>query len=188
MKALVVFESMFGNTRHIAEAIADGLRSSIPTEVVLAGDAGSTDLGDVQLVVVGAPTHVRGLAGKRSREGAVADVAKHPDHILEAERRESGVREWLQEGKRRGGCRAVAFDTRLDKSVVLTGSAARVIQRRLGGAGFTSFDKAHSFKVTGMAGPLAPGEVERAGQWGEAMGRTLTRVATAPMTVEKSAR
>ncbi|MEP7112452.1 MAG: flavodoxin [Ilumatobacteraceae bacterium] len=187
MKALVVFESMFGNTRHIAEAIADGLRMSIPTEVVLAGDAGATELGDVQLVVVGGPTHAWGLVGKRSRAGVVADVAKHPDHILEAAASDSGVREWLKEVKRSVACRAVAFDTRFDKPMILTGSAARVIQRRLGGVGFSRFDKPHSFKVTGMAGPLAPGEVERARQWGEAMGRTL-RVATAPMTMEKSAR
>ena len=72
MKAIVVFESMYGNTRHIAEAIADGLRWSMPTEAVLARDAAGMDLVDVELVVVGGPTHAWGLSSKRTREGAKA--------------------------------------------------------------------------------------------------------------------
>jgi hypothetical protein len=173
MKALVVYESMYGNTRHVAEAIAGGLRSSMPTDIVLARDATALDLDHMDLVVAGAPTHAWGLSGQRSREAAVLKAAKHPDHLLDCVPCGPGVREWLREVKGHGMCRGVAFDTRLAKPKLLTGSAGWAIQRGLHRAGFSSFGTAHSFKVTGMAGPLATGEIERAQQWGEAMGRTI---------------
>jgi hypothetical protein len=141
MKALVVFESVYGNTRHIAEAVADGLRGSIPTELMRVGDAFDVDLSDVQLLVVG---------------------AQGP-----------GVREWLHRLPRQRGCRGVAFDTRFDKPKLLTGCASRSIQRGLHAAGFPAFGEPHSFLVTGTAGPLAFGEIERAREWGEAMGRMI---------------
>jgi len=173
MKAIVVYESMFGNTRHIAEAIADGLRLSIPTNLWLARDATHADLHGVELVVVGGPTHAWGISSRRTRDAAVIDAAKNPDHLLENASAVAGVREWLQSMKREGRCRAVAFDTRLRKPKMLTGSAARAIQRKLHRAGFTTFDRGHSFTVNGAAGPLSPGEIERAQQWGEAMGRKI---------------
>ena len=188
MKAIVVFESMYGNTRHIAEAIADGLRWSMPTEAVLARDAAGMDLVDVELVVVGGPTHAWGLSSKRTREGAKQDAAKHPDHILDAAQPSIGIREWLENAHFHHQCRGVSFDTRLDKPQALTGSAAKSIERRFHRVGLTSFDKPHSFKVTGMAGPLAPGEIERAAQWGEAMGRTLVPQTERRLTPSRSAR
>jgi Flavodoxin domain len=188
MKAVVVFESMFGNTRHIAEAIADGLRWTMPTEVVLARAAGEIDLGGVELVVVGAPTHAWGLSSKRTRQGAAQEATKHPDHLLEAVTQDPGVREWLDGVRCSGSCRGVSFDTRLDKPRLLTGSAARSIQRRLRGAGFATFDKPHSFQVTGMAGPLAAGEIDRAQQWGEAMGRTIVPLTERRLTPYRTVR
>jgi hypothetical protein len=184
MKALVVYESMYGNTRHVAEAIAEGLRLSIPTNVWLARDAAVADLDDVELVVVGGPTHAWGISSRRSRDAAVIEAAKHPDHLLENASVVAGVREWLHAMKRQGCCRAVAFDTRLRKPMLVTGSAARAIQRKLHGAGFTTFDKGHSFTVTSTAGPLSPGEIERAQQWGESMGRKILNLTTvhAPQT------
>ena len=187
MRAIVVFESMYGNTRHIAEAIADGLRWSIPTEVVIAGDAADMDLEDVDLVVVGGPTHAWGLSSKRTREGAKKDAIKHPDHVLDDAQAAIGIREWLQNAHFHHACRGVSFDTRLDKPQALTGSAARSIQRRLRHAGLTSFDRPQSFRVTGMAGPLAPGEIERAGQWGEAMGRTIVPRTEKKLAASRSA-
>jgi hypothetical protein len=184
MKALVVYESMFGNTRHIAEAVAAGLRLSIPTNLWLARDAGVADLDDVELVVVGGPTHAWGISSRRTRDAAAIDALKHPDHLLENASVGAGVREWLNAMKRQGCCRAVAFDTRLGKPKLLTGSAARAIQRKLHSAGFTTFDRGHSFTVTATAGPLSPGEIERAQRWGLAMGRKLLslRAADAPQT------
>jgi hypothetical protein len=115
------------------------------------------------------------------------DAAKHPDHHLEAgPPLEPGVREWLHKLKKQCPRRGVAFDTRLDKPKTVTGSAARAIQQGLRAAGFAYFGESHSFMVTGTAGTLAPGEAERAQQWGEAMGRMLVRI-TSPLAMPQRA-
>jgi hypothetical protein len=141
MNALVVFESGYGSTRQIAEAVADGLRGSIPTELMCVSDAHDVDLSTVRLLVVGG-------------HGPAA-------------------REWLHQLPRHRSCRGVAFDTRFDKPTLLTGCAAKSIQRGLQAAGFSAFGEPHSFLVTGTAGPLTFGEIEPAREWGEAMGRMI---------------
>ena len=94
MKALVVYESMFGNTRHIAEAIADGIATVDPHRgrAWLTTQERSISM-DVELVVVGAPTHAWGLSRKRTREGAAAgcgQASRSPARVrLGNERRRS---------------------------------------------------------------------------------------------------
>jgi len=71
-RALVIFESMFGNTRKIAEAMADGLTSRFVTDLIEVGLAPTRIAEDVSLVVVGGPTHafgsvVRGPVKMRQR-------------------------------------------------------------------------------------------------------------------------
>ena len=173
MKALVVFESMYGNTRHIAEAIAEGLLGSITTELMCVREAGDVDLSEVRLLVVGAPTHARSLSRATTRASAARDTTGHADRLLESISQGPGVRDWLRRLPRQRNCRGVAFDTRFDDQTLHTGSAARSIQRGLHAAGFHSFGEPHSFLVTGSAGPLAFGEIERAREWGEAMGRMI---------------
>lgn len=63
--ALVVFESMFGNTAEVARAVARGLDDHAPTEVVEVGAASARLAEDVDLVVVGGPTHAFGLSRLR---------------------------------------------------------------------------------------------------------------------------
>lgn len=188
MKALVVFESMFGNTRHVAEAIAEGLSLALPTEIAPARHPEAIELDDVGLVVVGAPTHAWGLSSTRTRDAAAMDGAKRLDHLLDATPLGPGVREWLHDQKGRHACRGAAFDTRIDKPKALTGSAARTIQRHLRHAGFETLATPHSFRVTGTAGPLASGEIDRARQWGEALGRTFVATTVAPTTHARSGR
>jgi len=170
---------MYGNTRHIADAIAEGLRTSVEAEVRLVGDVRAEDVSAAQLVVVGAPTHAWSLSRRSTRQSAATDAGKHAATV-DVAAVEVGVREWLRDVTPQRGCRSAAFDTRLDKPHFFTGSAMRAIERGLLAAGFSIFGKSHSFRVTGSTGPLAVGELERATQWGEAMGRTLVQVVSAP--------
>ena len=70
MRALVVYESMYGNTRDVAKAVADGLATRMPVQLTEVG-AAPTILGDdIGLLVVGAPTHAHGMSKPDSRESA----------------------------------------------------------------------------------------------------------------------
>ena len=67
--ALVVYESMFGNTAAIARAIADGLAAKLDVQIVEVSKAPTT-LGEIDLVVAGGPTHVFGLSRPSTRRSA----------------------------------------------------------------------------------------------------------------------
>lgn len=157
-RALVIYESMFGNTRAIAEAVADGLRSRFVTEVVEVSDAPVEIPGDVSLVVIGGPTHAFGLSRPRTREEAAGQADEPVDPT-------TGLREWLDDVNRpRAGVAAGAFDTRIDKPCV-PGSAARAAERRLRKLGFRIAANAESFYVSDTKGPLVDRELERAQRW-----------------------
>ena len=158
MRSLVVYESWFGNTRHIAERIARALQEEGQVELLSVDDPVPA-LEDVDLLVVGAPTHVHGLSGKRSREAAVDQGGLGETGI--------GVRGFIAElPDGAGGPRVAAFDTRANKSVLLVGSAARGIARRLRDRGYRLAVEPESFFVRGTPGPLEEGELERAMEWG----------------------
>ncbi|MDD7939517.1 flavodoxin domain-containing protein [Actinomycetospora lutea] len=161
-RALVVFESMYGNTEAIARAIADGLATGVPVDVVEVGAAPSTPGDDVDLLVVGGPTHAFGMTRASTRR----DAATKAEGALVS--RGPGVREWLAALPARPGLRAAAFDTRVGHPRV-PGSAARAIRRRLRRGGAIAVDGPHSFYVEGTDGPLSPGELERARAWGTAL-------------------
>lgn len=168
MKSLVVYESWFGNTRRIAEEIAAELRREGEVDVVSV-DETLPSLEGVDLLVVGAPTHVHGLSSKRSRQGALEQGADGAVGI--------GVRGWI-DALPDGTCgpRIAAFDTRANKPVLLVGSAARGITRRLRERGYTLAAEPQSFFVEGTPGPLEEGELERAAEWG----RTLANEVMSP--------
>jgi hypothetical protein len=152
MRATVICESSFGNTRAIAEAIAEALDA----EVLSAGDP--IELDEVDLLVVGAPTHVHGIPSERSRKAAVDQGGSDGP----------GVRDWLDDLPHGSG-RAAAFDTRFDKPAFLTGSAAKGIARRLRRRGFELVAEPESFFVLATEGPLKDGELERAAEWALAL-------------------
>ena len=163
-RALVVFESMFGNTQTIAEAVAEGLSSRIPTDLLEVGAASDVLADDVELLVVGGPTHAFGMSRPRTREDATRQAG---GHVVSAR---TGLREWLASLERRAGnVAAAAFDTRIDKPRV-PGSAARGAEKRLRKLGFRITAPSESFYVTGVAGPLVDGETERAHIWGQELG------------------
>lgn len=159
LKALIVYESMYGNTLQIAEAIAEGLSRTMDVEMFEVGVAPS-DPGDFDLLAVGGPTHQFGLSRKSSREQA-ADDADGP--LISAG---IGIREWIGGlGKVQSGA-AVAFDTSIRKPN-LPGSAARGAAKRLKRLGYRMLLPGEPFLVEGATGPITDGELERARQWGE---------------------
>jgi Flavodoxin len=161
MRALVVFESMFGNTQTIANAIADGLSARVAVGVVEVGDAPTVIDEQIDLIVVGGPTHAFGLSRPATRQSA-ADQAVNG--VISAG---SGLREWLAAIPEGSSRVAVAtFDTRVDRPH-LPGSAARAAQKRLRRLGLRVVLPSESFSVTGTEGPLVDGELERVVAWGE---------------------
>lgn len=168
MKVLVIFESMYGNTRHVAEAIAQGIGEAAAVTIVAAADARDEDLTAYDLVVVGGPTHVHGMSRPTTRHGAV-EAAERPDNplTLEPDAESDGVREWLASLGQVTG-KAAAFDTRLDANPLLTGRASKSIGKKLRKAGFTLVAEPESFLVDKRT-VLAPGEAERASRWGRAL-------------------
>lgn len=167
MRAMVVYESMFGNTQRIATAIADGLATSLGVQVVEVGTADGPPGEDVDLLVVGGPTHAFGLSRAATRQSA-AEQAGGP--VVSAN---GGIREWLDVlPKARPGRRAVAFDTRIDKRWI-PGAACRGAAKRLRAAGYRLAAPPESFYVTDSPGPLRDGELDRARWWGQRVGETL---------------
>ena len=166
MRAVVVFESMFGNTKAVAEAVAEGVSEQMPVTVVEVGDAPKSIGANVDLVVVGAPTHAFGLSRAQTR----ADAARQASHGLVS--KGIGLREWLSTARAESpGIVAAAFDTRIRH---VPGSAARAARRRLRDLGYRADVPAESFFVAGTPGPLADGELARARKWGNELATTAT--------------
>ncbi|MFF1635312.1 flavodoxin family protein [Leifsonia sp. NPDC058248] len=174
MKTTVVYESMFGNTRQIAEAIADGVRSSGEVVVLPVSDAPEST-ADSDLLIVGAPTHTHGLSRPESRIEAgqwADDPAK--DLQLEPNAEGLGVREWLA-SVTAVAPRFAAFDTRADIARLLSGSAAAKIEKNLHKLGSNPITASESYLVDKQS-RLEIGELERAREWGRQIGATLGSV------------
>ena len=173
MRALVVYESMYGNTHDVARHIADGLRPTFEVTVMPAARTTPEDVAEMDLVVVGSPTHVHGLP-RRSTRRAAAEAALQAGGELEldADAVGRGVREWFDEiGDHQSGL-AAAFDTRIDMSKALTGRASRGIERRLRHRGFDVVAESESFLVD-KKNRLLAGEEQRAMEWGRTLAASL---------------
>ena len=174
MRAVIVVESMFGNTDEIAKAVAAGLSQTlesarIDVKVVPVTEAPEAVPDNVDFLVVGGPTHAFGLTRERTREDAVRQGG-HPMGGADV-----GVREWLAAAPQAHGHVAfAAFDTRVEKKG-LPGSAAKGIDKRLRHLGYERLHGPASFYVEGIDGPLRPGEVERARAWGSELATRLSR-------------
>lgn len=164
MRAIVVYESMFGNTHRIAEAIAEGIGNGAAAcgiESVVNFDQ------DFDLLVVGGPTHAHSLSRASTRRVAVDRAMKGERHLDGDVDPAVGVREWLA-GLSLSGVAAAAFDTRMSAPAFFTGRASRAIARRLQRAGAVLIAAPTSFLVT-KQDELVEGELARA----FALGRTL---------------
>ena len=161
MNAIVVYESMYGNTRRIADAIAEGLGGAMVAGV----HEEPAELDSVDLLIVGGPTHLHGLATSLSRRMAAEAAGEDGAEVDPGATEGPGLRKWMHALPHREGALAAAFDTRLDRSTALTGTAAQAIGRRLRRRGHTVVGTA-SFLVEDAIGPLEDGEIDRARRWG----------------------
>lgn len=153
MKALVVFESFFGNTEKIANAVAGGLAAHCEVTVLRVADTRPEQFKAFDLVVVGSPTR-----GFQPSDGTKALLKALPAGALQ-------------------GVKVAAFDTRMDVKEVnnafltfmekIFGYAAEPIGKALVKAGGTLTGKPQGYFVHGSEGPLWDGELERAAAWGE---------------------
>ncbi|WP_063020032.1 flavodoxin family protein [Nocardia niwae] len=159
MRARIIYESMFGNTAAVADAIAQGLGEHAEVEVVHVSAAAEVCGPTLNLLVVGGPTHAFGLSRPQTRR----DAAKLTDIPIATG---IGVREWLAATLPvPAGRRALAFGTKVAKPPWLAGSAARGIGKRLCRLGYSLADQPVDFLVADTTGPLAPGELDRARVW-----------------------
>jgi hypothetical protein len=165
MRAVVVYESMYGNTHRVAEAIGEGLRKAGTVDVVSVGQAGFDLLADADLLVVGGPTHVHGMSRPSTRRAAIEETRK-PGSQLQPDGSAGGpgIRDWLSQLVQGGG-NAAAFDTRLGGRPTLTGQASKGIARELRHRGRTMVTSPESFIVT-KGNELHPGEIARARAFG----------------------
>ena len=124
MKVTVVYESMFGNTRKVAEAISDGVREADPdahVECVAVGRAAAELIYSTNLLIVGGPTHLRLMTTDSSRKRHIsrekkAEAKGKPPHELEPEAEGPGLREWFYPdvaGQRVAPCRRFRHSRRL---------------------------------------------------------------------------
>ncbi|MEA3377444.1 MAG: flavodoxin family protein [Anaerolineae bacterium] len=151
VKALVVYDSVFGNTEQVAHAIGDALGSPKETETLRVTDAEPEALTKVDVLVVGSPT--RGFRATPATKNLLKRIPA------------GGLR----------GVRVAAFDTRfaveeMDSALLkflvgLFGYAAKPIADRLRRKGGELAVPPEGFIVEGTEGPLREGELERAAEW-----------------------
>ncbi len=135
MKSLVIYDSNFGNTKRIAEAIAEELDTTAVSIVHISVEA----LKNLDLLVVGSP--INGWRPSKKMNDFLANV---PDGKLMH-------------------VKATAFDTRV--KLFIHGDAAGKIAHVLEKAGATIISKPQGFLVKGNEGPLLDGEIAKAKTW-----------------------
>ncbi len=154
MNAVIYCASRSGNTRAVADAIAEGLRAYGPTSLHLLDGTGSSHIDPgADIVLVGGPTEGHGMT-----DAVTTFLDRLPDG-------------WLR------GRAAAAFDTRLSWPRWLSGSAAAGITKRLQASGACIVAGPESFIVS-TTPELHAGELERARAWGAALGERLHATST----------
>jgi hypothetical protein len=173
MRAVVVYESMYGNTHLVAAAISQGLVGGGEVSVVPVDEATAELLDGADLLVVGGPTHIHGMSRPSTRKGAI-DAAAKPDSglTLDPDAEGPGLRDWF-DALGSLDAEAAAFDTRMDGPPALTGRASKGIARRLRHHGLHLVEEPESFLVS-KENHLEPGEEAHARAWGEKLAARFT--------------
>lgn len=173
MNAMVVYDSAFGNTEQIAQAIGNSLGNQENVGIVRVGDVQVGQLMELELLIVGSPT-------QRFRPTpAISGLLKRIPR--------NGLK----------GVKVAAFDTRLTSREInetpvlaffvrIYGFAARPIANRLEQKGGSPVAPPQGFFVAGMKGPLVQGELERAVDWARQITAEMQR-ADAPRALHPSA-
>lgn len=152
MKTFVVYDSFFGHTEKVAQAIANALESKCEVSLRRVNEVTPEQLQGVELLVAGSPTR-----GFTMSEQTAAFIKTIPA---------GGIQ----------GMKVAAFDTRMPikdvNNIIYTvfsslfGFAAKKIAQRLEKKGGTLLLPPEGFAVRGSEGPLKEGELERAAEWG----------------------
>ena len=160
MNAVVVYESLWGNTAAIAHAIAAGIGEG--AVALSTGEATPERIAGADLIVAGAPLLGFSLPTEQMREG----IRKQPQGPP-ADLSNPSLRSWL-ETVPASSARGATFETRIWWS---PGSAAKTAASALRERGYRVDSPGGRFVVTGKYGPLKDGELERAEAWGAALAR-----------------
>jgi flavodoxin len=141
MKAIVLYDSVHGNTEIVARAIGDALTGEV--SVHRAGEGSAAKMEAIDLLIVGSPTH-----GGWFTEAIKDWLDQVPTTVLQA-------------------ARAAAFDTRTPPTILsrIFGFAAPRIARSLEKKGAALVGEPGGFIVKGIKGPLKEGEAQRAAAW-----------------------
>jgi flavodoxin len=164
MNAIVVYESVWGNTAAVARAIAEGFgpqARAFATDEVAAEEIATADL-----IVAGSPVFGFSLPTEGMRERILrgeTDAGSPPDLS------HPSLRSWL-ENVPVGRGRCAAFETRIWWS---PRGATGTIEKRLSALGYSPIAKAQKFVVRDKYGPLRDGELDRARQWGRELKRAV---------------
>ncbi len=145
MNALVVFDSQYGNTERIAQAIAEALRASGQARTARISAMGPGELQGIDMLIIGSPT--QGWRPTAPTQSFLRSLS----------------------ADRLRGVNVTCFDTRFQKPHWLTGSAANVMGKRLHDLGVPLIAPPESFFVRDTEGPLYAGELERAADWARAL-------------------
>lgn len=164
MRTLIVHESLFGNTKAVADAITRGLsrgKEFDEVDLMRSDEAPGVIPEDVSLLIVGGPTHAFSMTRESTRKDAETKGA--------VERVQRGIREWIEAVVPRPELPVITFDTRV-KVKLLPGSAAKSAVKALRARGFRRAEQGETFWVEDTDGPLKDGELQRAEEWGQGLG------------------
>jgi flavodoxin len=150
MKTLVVYFSKYGNTQKVAETITSTCDANGSTRLLNLDDLEPVDLQEVDLVIMGSPTHRMNLP-----ETAKEKLNHFPKGMLK-------------------GVQVAAFDTSYKMNWFLTQfTASKKLAQKLRKLGGKRVVSPETFHVMDAEGPLYEGELERARTW---VGRILEKV------------
>ena len=149
---IIIYDSYFGNTQKIAEAMAQAIPEGMKFSLRKAGEVSLEDLKDMSTLIVGSPT--RQFKATAAIDGFLKRIPKG----------------------RLNEVKVAAFDTRmtpedvnqnkfLSLMVKLFGYAAEKIAKKLSNLGGVEAISPQGFYVNGVEGPLLDGELERAADW-----------------------